>query len=171
MCRHAKIPAMTRGGGVVQRWAEGCRRRVVLYCGLWMCGACGLCVAHWRIAPHPKASQRKHREQAPPRPPPPRGPPGPRAPPAHPADPSIISARLHSPLALTAWQLRSRFVTCTRPRLRTQGNKKDLICCFLGHLKRSSHLLILSSLSTSSSSPTRKALCIDTAHEQQADTR
>ena len=72
------------------------------------------------------------------------------------SSPSI--SRLHSPL--TAWQLRSRFITCTRPRLRTQGNKRDLICCFLGHLKRSSHLLILSSLSTSSSSPTRKALVL-----------
>ena len=153
MCRHAKIPAMTRGGGVVQRWAEGCRRRGVLD-ALWCCGACGL----WRIAPHPKASQRKRARGT--------GDPIRSDDPIHPFPPP---PRLHSPLALTAWQLRSRFITCTRPRLRTQGNKKDLICCFLG--QRSSHLLILSSLSTSSSSPTRKALCIDTAHEQQADTR
>lgn len=139
---------------------------------LWCCGA--LCGALRRaIAPLPlplRHIQKRHKESTGNR----RPPPAPGAHPAHPpmpSDPSIISARLHSPLALTAWQLRSRFVTCTRPRLRTQGNKKDLICCFLGHLKRSSHLLILSSLSTSSSSPTRKALCIDTAHEQQADTR
>ena len=60
MCRHAKIPAMTRGGGgVVQRWAEGCRRRGVLD-ALWCCGGLSAVRApaarspdamRWRIAP------------------------------------------------------------------------------------------------------------------------
>ena len=127
--------------GLQAPWCIGCV--VVLWC-LWLVAHCATSKSVTK-----KASTGNRRSD-----------------PIHPFPPP---PRLHSPLALTAWQLRSRFITCTRPRLRTQGNKKDLICYYLG--QRSTHPLILSSLSTSSSSPTRKALCIDTAHEQQADTR
>ena len=151
MCRPAKIPAMTRGRG--SKMGQGCRRRGVwMRCGGLRCGSAAP-MAHC-IAYCAKASQRKHWEP-------------------HPIDhPAARSTDIDHPFlpACIPWQLRSRFITCNRPLDPERRGTRE-ICCFLGRLTASSHILILSSLSTSSSSPTRKALVLTPPAHPRATSR